>query len=170
MNEGNAPQHDRDPRVMTGGLLIAIGLLLFVLQFVTGPTVSILFLLGGAGFVVAYFNRKRYGYLVPGCILIGIGIGNLGEQSSIPIQNMSSIGLGIGFLGIYVVDRLYRGQTAWWPLVPGLILAGVGLLTGHVDFSRLISKGWPLILVVFGILFLTGTLGTKRSHGGDAGG
>jgi len=162
MNEDKSPVEERDPRIITGAVLIAIGLLLFVLQFVTGPTVSLLFLVGGAAFVAVYFSRKVYRLLVPGCILIGIGIGHLGEQSSMPLQNMSSVGLGIGFIGIYVIDKIYRGKTAWWPLIPGGILLVTGAATGYVDFGKLISKGWPLILVILGVLFLTGALGSHR--------
>ncbi len=162
MNEDKSPVEERDPRIITGAVLIAIGLLLFVLQFVTGPTVSLLFLVGGAAFVAVYFSRKEYRLLVPGCILIGIGIGHLGEQSSMPLQNMSSVGLGIGFIGIYVIDKIYRGKTAWWPLIPGVILLVTGAATGYVDFGKLISQGWPLILVILGVLFLTGALGSHR--------
>lgn len=164
MNQEQTPEQDRDPKNMTGGLLIGIGLLLFILQFVTGPTFPVLFLLGGAAFVVVYFNRKAYGLLVPGCILIGIGIGRLGEQSSIPLHDVNLVGLGVGFLGIYVIDKLYRGQTPWWPLVPGLILVMHGGFSGHVEFGKLVSKGWPLILVILGILFLSGKLGSKRER------
>ena len=50
----------RDPRKVTGAVLIVIGLLLFALQLATGITVTIMFLVGGAIFIAAYFNVHRF--------------------------------------------------------------------------------------------------------------
>ena len=85
-----------------------------------------------------------------------------------PPGRETAVGLGIGFIAIFVVDRFYRGKTAWWPLIPGLILLVTGAATGHIDFGKLMSKGWPLILVILGILYLTGLLGSKsKGNGGN---
>jgi len=164
----NTPADERDPRKVTGAVLIAIGLLLFLLQVATGITITILFLVGGAIFIAGYLNRRSYGLLIPGCLLVGMALGQLGEEYVDFIHNPNFLGLGLGFLAIYGVDKLRSGTTAWWPLIPGFILLFMGLETGRLNMGTLISKGWPLVLVIVGILYLTGRIGT--AGGGDRGG
>ena len=159
-----APANERDPRKVTGVVLVAVGLLLFILQVATGITVSLMLLVAGIAFLAAYFNKRAYGLLIPGCILIGMSLGRLGEEYVDFIHDPSFVGLGIGFLAIFVVDRFYRGATGWWPLIPGFILLFMGLETGGMNIGELLSKGWPLALVILGILYLTGKIG---SRGGD---
>lgn len=151
---------ERDPRKVAGAVLIAIGVMLFIIQYASGVAYSILFLAGGAVFLFAYFNKPNYGLLIPGCIMLGIGAGHLGEQAMIPVDNMGAVGLGLGFVAIYVIDRKFRGKTHWWPLIPGLILFVNGLGSGYDDFSRLISRSWPIVLIIVGLLFLTGKIGS----------
>jgi len=163
----NSPRRERDPRVIAGAILIVVGLLLFTLQYVTGVAYSLIFLVAGGVFLIAYFNKRSYGLLIPACIMLGIGVGRLGEEAALPVDDMSQLGLGIGFVSIYIIDRLYRGRADWWPLIPGAILVVNGAGSGYVDIGRLISKGWPIILVIIGILFMTGKLGTDHRKKGQ---
>jgi hypothetical protein len=165
MNE-NHPRNGRDPRRVTGVVLIAIGLALFVLQIATETTVTIMFLVGGAIFIAGYFSRRSYGLLVPGCLLVGMALGQLGEEYVDSLRNPTLIGLGIGFLAIFAVDRIHSGQTSWWPLIPGFILFFMGLDTGRLDMGIVLSKGWPLILVFAGLLYFTGRIGSRHRGGG----
>jgi hypothetical protein len=150
---------DRDPRKVAGAVLIVIGALLLILQYATGVAYSIMFLIGGSAFLIAYFGKRTYGFLIPGCIMLGIGVGRLGEEASLPVDDASAIGLGIGFVAIYGIDRLFNRKSHWWPLIPGLILFvnGIG---SDFDFGRLISRGWPVILIIVGLLFLGGKIGS----------
>ena len=162
MNQ-NSPDNERDPRRVTGIVLIAIGALLFALQIATGITVTILFLVGGAIFIAGYFNKRTYGLLIPGCLLVGMALGQLGEEYLDFVHNPNFVGLGLGFLAIFAVDKFHSGTTAWWPLIPGFILLFMGLETGHMNLGKLLSKGWPLVLVIVGILYLTGKIGYGRA-------
>jgi hypothetical protein len=78
------------------------------------------------------------------------------------MYNPNFVGLGIGFLAIFTIDKLYRGTTSWWPLIPGFILLFMGLETRGMNMGTLLSKGWPLALVIVGILYLTGKIGSHR--------
>jgi hypothetical protein len=153
-------------RVIVGSILILLGIAWFALQFTQGfGDAAILFLIGGA-FVAGYFYRRAYGLLIPGCILLGIGLGSVGESSLFGVSDFSQIGLGVGFIAIYVIDRVYRGSTPWWPLIPGGILIVTGVATLSEDLGRIIEVGWPLILVLAGLLLIGGAFGlfgTKRS-------
>jgi hypothetical protein len=160
------PTNGRDPAKITGAILILVGLVLFVLQMSTGITVSIMFLVGGAVFIAAYFNKQTYGLLIPGCILIGMGLGQLGDEYVDFIHSPNYVGLGLGFLAIFAVDKLKRGSSPWWPLIPGFILLVMGLETNRLNMGTLFSKGWPLALVVVGLLYLSGRLGSRGRRGG----
>lgn len=146
-------------RLIAGAVLIVIGLGLLALQFVEGLGESVmLFLIGGA-FIAGYFYRRSYGLLIPGCILMGIGLGSVGESALIDIGGLSSVGLGVGFVAIYLIDLVYSGATHWWPLIPGGILIVQGLSEGSRTFERLFEVGWPLIIIFVGLLILAGAFG-----------
>jgi len=133
-------------KVTTGITLIVLGVILFALQFAEGYSEALMFFLFGAGFLVVYFYKKRYGFLIPGCLLMGLGLGTVFRSSG----NLESIGLGIGFVAIYVIAYLYEKRTNWWPLIPGVILIFTGIGRG----SDVFSKGWPLIIILFGIFII----------------
>lgn len=160
----NGQNEERDPKRVTGTVLIVIGLLLFALQLATGITVTILFLVGGAVFIAGYYNRRAYGLLIPGCLLVGMGLGQLGEDYLEIVHDPSSLGLGLGFLAIFAIDKLRRGTTPWWPLIPGFILLFMGLEPGRMNLGALFSKAWPLVLVVIGLFYLTGRIGSGRAR------
>src|SRR5688500_13461197 len=121
-------------RALAGSVLVVLGLGLFALQLVGPPgDATALFLVGGL-FVVAYFWRNVYGLLIPGCILLGLGLGRVGD--------LEAIGLGVGFLAIYLIDSVYRGRTHWWPLIPGVVLAGGGVVRLSADLQPALAVGW----------------------------
>lgn len=157
---------DRQGRIFFGAILIILGIGLIALQYVEGfNDAVILFLIGGL-FVAGYFYRRSYGLLIPGCILLGIGLGKVGESTLLAFGGFEQLGLGVGFVAIYIIDLVYRGSSSWWPLIPGLILIVVGLAEGSKDFERLVSVGWPIIFVFFGLLLLAGAFGlTGRKKG-----
>ena len=147
--------------------LIIVGAVLFALQFSRGPEDAIVFLVVGAVLLAAYFRRKSYAFLVPACILLGIGLGAVGERSGIEFDDFGSFGLGLGFLAIFIIDTIVRGRTHWWPLIPG----GVLLLGSVSDLpvTRVITRGWPLILVVVGLWLLLRNRGIARHDDGGSG-
>lgn len=151
----------RRSQVTAGAILILLGVGFFALQFVKGiGDAAILFMIG-ALFIAGYFYSRAYGLLIPGCILLGVGLGSVGEQSAFAFGDLGLIGIGVGFVSIYLVDRIYRGESHWWPLIPGGILLVLGLAEGNANFMRLLSLGWPLILVLVGLLILTGVFRMK---------
>jgi len=133
-------------RVTTGITLIVLGVILFALQFAEGYSNAWMFFLLGAAFLVAYFYKRKYGFLIPGCLLFGLGLGTVFRSSG----NLESIGLGIGFIAIYVIAYLYEKKSHWWPLIPGVILIFTSIGKG----SNAFSKGWPLIVVLIGIFII----------------
>ncbi|MFQ5512141.1 MAG: hypothetical protein ACE5EO_09855 [Candidatus Krumholzibacteriia bacterium] len=146
-------------RHILGSTLIVLGLVLFLTRIFNGPTDTVvLFTIGGV-FLAWYLYRRRYGMLVPACILLGLAVGRTLDRTALRLEDPNKLGLGIGFVSIFVIDMLIRERSPWWPIVPGaiLIVLGVGLDFGPADW--LMTYGWPLIFVVAGLLFLTGIVG-----------
>src|SRR5690606_3777632 len=109
-------------------LLILLGL---VLLQVTRAKVGVEAVVLGIGsiFVVWYAFTNLYGLLVPGAIMTGLGLGLIAEElgylEGVPVL----LGLGGGFVAIFVVDLLVgnRRRGGWWPLIPAIPLISIGL-------------------------------------------
>ncbi len=153
---------------VTGAVLILLGVVLFALQVLEGFGETLLLFLIGGLFVTGYLYRRAYGLLIPGGILLGIALGSIGERTALSIGDLGSIGLGLGFLSIYIIALIVQGHSPWWPLVPGLILVVTGLSQGSETFDRLLSIGWPLILIGAGIFVLAGAFGRRSPATGEA--
>jgi hypothetical protein len=153
-------------QLATGSILILLGIGFFALQVLEGfGDAAVLFLIGAAC-IAGYLFWNAYGWLIAGGILMGIGLDSIGESAVLAFRNFSPMGLGLGFVSIYVIDLIYRGRTSWWPLVPGGVLIISGLASGNEVLQRLLSIGWPLTLIFIGLLLLAGAFGyTGRKHG-----
>jgi len=74
-----------------------------------------------------------------------------------------SIGLGLGFVAIFVVQLVVARASHWWPLIPGGILVLVGLAETVPQAQAVLEKGWPVILIVIGLAILGGQFWRTRS-------
>jgi hypothetical protein len=152
----------RKSPVVAGLALIVAGLALFFLRHSVETRVLMFLLIGGA-FVAVFLYERAYGFLVPGGIMLGLGVGLLAEDWSwLPIAQPAPFGLGLGFLLIYALDHVLTREGGWWPLLPGgmLVLVGIGL---QRDFLRwTFREGWPLAIVAVGLfLVLRGLFGSS---------
>jgi len=165
----SAPRRRRTPRSDPGSLvagLVIAGLGLFFLAGQLEPDIGrFVTLFIGLALLAVFVVRREYGFLVPGSILTGIGIG-IALEPAVTGHSQSGVmmlSLAGGFLGIWVLGSLYRvPQNHWWPLIPGGILTLIGL----VQLSRTDVEGalrlWPIILIIIGSLVLGRTI-TRRS-------
>jgi hypothetical protein len=145
-------------------VLIGIGVVLLIAQLTgIGPEAVVAVI--GAGFLIAYAATRTYGFLIPGGIMTGLGIGIVIEVEAAGSRGEPVLlGLGIGFLAIYAVDAMVRRSAAlWWPVIPGGILATIGVLvgTGREGWLQNAGSWWPAILIVIGALIL---LSQRRSE------
>lgn len=113
-------------------------------------------LLVGALFLVGYFVRRTYGFLIAGGILFGIGLGQLGEEIFDVGDGIETIGLGLGFVSVYVIDRIDRADAPWWPLIPGLILLATGLGSVGGEIADVMDYVWPGLLILLGLALIFG--------------
>ena len=158
----------RSPRIAAGSVLIVLGLGLLGLQVLDGVGDSIWLLVIGTLFIAGYLFRRAYGLLVAGSIITGIGLGQVGEEAFGNVDEITTIGLGTGFVAIYVIDRLYSGSSHWWPLIPGGILLMTGLSSAGEPFSRLLELAWPLLMIIVGLALLFGLTEKRNRSRGEA--
>lgn len=157
-------------------VLIGIGVALLIAQ-TTGIGGEAIVAVIGAGFLLAYAATRQYGFLIPGSIMSGLGVGIVYEtqvagSNGAPVL----IGLGVGFLAIYAIDGFVRrASAAWWPLIPGGILATIGVLigAGREDWLSTAGAWWPVVLIIIGAVMLftqrkTGPPATDPENAGEA--
>ena len=140
-----------------GAILIALGALFFVVQLTDGGGEAVVAVIGGA-FLVAYAFTRQYGFLVPGGIMTGLGVGIVLQNEATPeAGGVVVIGLGVGFLLLYAIDLLVRqGAALWWPIIPGGILTAIGVLieADQVQILNQLEWAWPLVLIAIGVIVL----------------
>lgn len=147
-----------DRRLIPGIMLIIIGVILLVVtQWDIGGEVVLPLI--GATFLVGYARTASYGLLIPGCIMVGLGTGIIVENFGLLASGASVLlGLGAGFLAIVIIGRMVDPeiQGSWWPVIPGLILGGMGILLAidALHILEMISRWWPAILIAMGLWLL----------------
>lgn len=139
-------------RRVSAFVLIALGVVFLVVQQ-AGVGGEAIVLAIGAAFLVAYAMTGTYGFLVPGGIMTGLGAGIL-YNAQTGNGGAVVLGLGLGFLSIYVLSR--RVPAGWWPLIPGGILTVIGLATAANREGLLgeIARWWPVALILAGLAIL----------------
>lgn len=143
-------------RVLPGIMLIVIGIVFLLAQQsrIGGQAVVAAI---GLAFLVAFFYTRNYGFLVPGGIMTGLGLGII-YQSRADAGWAVVLGLGLGFVAIYVIDVLTGGRRGgqWWALIPGGILTAIGLLQagGQSGVMGTVGRWWPVILIAIGVYLL----------------
>lgn len=149
---------------LPGVILIVVGVTLFAVQLLQLDA-DVIVVVIGLVFATAYAATRRYGLLIPAGILTGLGAGILLEDLG-AMGEPAMLGLGLGFLAIYGVDRLSscgREPGRWWPLIPGgivTIIAGASGTFGE-EGGRAIEQGWPILLIAVGAwLLLRGRVST----------
>ena len=133
-----------------GLALVIIGATLLVLLQL-GATGEVVVALVGAAFLVVYAATRSYGFLVPGGILTGLGIG-LVLESILALGGGVLLSLAAGFAFVALLDRIAGGRRegGWWPLIPAGILAVTGL-TQVLGGWEILRQWWPLALIAVGV-------------------
>jgi len=152
-------KNERKGQVMAGVILIILGLSISGLRLFYGfHQNSFMMLLGGL-FVAAYFYKDSYGLLISGCILLGLGLGSFSHGYFWRFPHLTTLGLGIGFICIYVIDLFNKRKTHWWPLIPGGILLLTSLSFRPFSIWRFFHLGLPVILIVIGLWIIAKSTG-----------
>jgi hypothetical protein len=162
---------------VAGVVIVGIGLFFLLAQVI--PDIGrFIPLFIGLSFLAAFVLKREYGFLVPGCIVSGVGVGVVlagvvDERWSGAVVLLS---LASGFIAIWVVSVLLRrvdkdwprgasrdaAQALWWPLIPGGILALVSLIVlAEEGFESELLRWWPLLVIGAGIVVLVSALSRR---------
>lgn len=163
-NEMSAQSTEKRHRLVWGIVLVGIGLWMLVSNL-TDWNLGAAFPLGlGLLFLVWGSVSRKLGLLIPGGILSGIGAGALllaGPFSG--LEEPASGGLfmlsfAVGWALITLASALFIHETAWWPLIPGGIMAFIGgaLLIGGpaLEVLEYFGQGWPIVLIAVGLYLI----------------
>jgi len=121
-------------------------------------------LLAGAGFWIGYYqDRKNYGLLMPGTILIVYGLlffycSAEGWYLMSDLWPFFILGPGLGFFMMYLLGEREKGM-----LVPASILSGIAVLflLSQSGFWRY----WPVALIIVGIVLILKKLTSEEKRG-----
>ena len=152
----------RQRRVGAGVVLIVVGVALYLQQHYTRIGDEAVPLILGAAFLGGYFYKRQFGLLIPGCLLLGLGLGSIGEGWIDPSADGTLLGLGLGFFAIWILGFLIEKRRHFWPLIPGAALVLTALPQTDAVASYLFEN-WQLILILIGVcLLLVAFFGEKE--------
>ncbi len=158
-------------------VIIGIGLFFLLAQFV--PDIGRWITLAiGLIFLAAFIAKLEYGFLIPGCIVSGVGVGIvLAGVVDDPWSGAAVLfSIAGGFIAIWVVSVLIRrvdkdwprgesrdaAQALWWPLIPGGILTLVGVIVlAEEGFESDLLRWWPLLIIGAGLVVLVSALSRR---------
>ena len=122
------------------------------------PVISLVVLIFG-------IRQRTFNLLLPGGILFFLGLG--GFLAFYVLQGLDihfrigvlSISLGICWLAVTSITALFNQKIAWWALIPGLSMVGIGISLIFTRFQWFDVAFWALLGL--GIAFLIWAYGTK---------
>ena len=155
----------RRERLAAGIALVAIGAIALAGQVFRSEQLGLLVLPAlGISFLAWGIAARHGGPLIPGGILSGIGLGALLIEQ--PLAHLDGEARGGVFLLAFaagwgliaLLATLVDGRRHWWPLIPGGIMAVIGLtvVSGGAALRVLDAVGgaWPIGLIAVGLYLL----------------
>ncbi len=147
-----------------GIMLVVVGGVLLLTRFALVETAPAWLLGVGVGLALIAIASASYGALVGGMVLLGLGSGMLlGDRGvwQIPSATWTVLGLGAGFIAIWLLALLLKLRSHWWPLVPGFALLAIGGARFYRHFALIpppvmiaVRTWWPALLLVAGVWIL----------------
>lgn len=150
--------------VIPGALLILIGVLILLDQFVSMPS-------GVAAVAVGLFllllraGRGARGFTIAGSILLCAGVGfTLTQLHLLPPGSeypVNILFLAVAFFLMHIIEFRRMGN---WPIIPGIclvVVAGIVFVSDNLErfgsFWGMLLRFWPLALICGGAALLLGT-------------
>ncbi len=140
-------------RVVAGGVLLAVALFALVGQYLPRAFTGRLFpALLGVAFIVWAALARTSGLLVPGGILVGIGVGAWLQSAYGPAAFLLSMAGGFLLVSLLSLALFGAKKNTWWTVWPALGLSIAALAAGGGpevrEFFRSLREVWPWVLIV----------------------
>lgn len=162
-NNNNSITNNSDFRIL-GILLLIVTVTFLLLERVlrTGWLTMMILPLCGLLFIIGGIRMSRFGIVISGCLLVGLGSGisiALGQLRMLTWQERMGYGLilfSLSWLGITFFSLILGRRVIWWPLLLTGIIGGasIPLIFTEVtilDFEMFISIGLGLAFLLWGI-------------------
>jgi hypothetical protein len=107
----------------------------------------------GGVLLFGFLITRHYGFLVPGGIVSGVGVGIVlvADDPTGTRGALFLLALGVGFISIWVLGGIFRvPENHWWPLIPGAILLLIGAVALAGPEAQRYLDYWPIVLVCIG--------------------
>lgn len=118
----------------------------------------------GMTLLIVGVNKKMIGFIIPGCLLVGIGPGVvLAWHVWVDLNPLAQTGVmlvwfALGWVLITVFSRIAIEKFVWWPLIPGGIIGmvGWGLYIGGNPGNAVnfIGNTGSIAMIIFGLYLL----------------
>ena len=102
----------------------------------------------GAGFWLVYLRQRSFWWaIIPGGTLVTLGAVATLDSSSLSVEGIFFLGLGITFALVGLLPaKHYKTQ---WAYIPAIVLGILGLTQLTILGARLINF-WPVVLIIVG--------------------
>lgn len=147
---------------LIGGLLLILAGVMLLLEslnlvalnwdMLIGP----LFFIGGLIFILRYLtNRGEWWPLIPGLVLMALGLIIFFDQSAFADQWSGLIFLGFLGIAFWLIYFLHREN--WWAIIPAGTLTTLAVVSALPDEGVLISGGafFLGLAITFGLVYLS---------------
>lgn len=161
---GSNPARGSNYLSLVGLFIMLFGTLFLIDQNLhTGWLSGIALPIAGAFMVFEGLRKRQFSWMVPACLILGLGIGAFVALS--PLFEISGarrvgsllIAFGIGWLLLCLVSYLMLHKTAWWAFFTGTIVLSFGLSFWFskdlwlTDFVLFVVTGTGIGFLVWGI-------------------
>jgi len=164
----SSPSEFRRGRLVAGGVLLAVAGAALAAPYLPPGLAGRAFLpFLGVAFIVWSALSRKCGLLVPGGVLLGVGIGAWLQASFGPAAFLFS--LAGGFLSISLLSVLIFGpqRKFWWTIFPagGLVFSGLVVAGGPEmrAMLRSLQAYWPYLLIVVALALIGSALRGPKS-------
>jgi hypothetical protein len=147
-----------------GAILVGLGFMLLLSQYLQATWITLMLVPSlGIVFLVLGLFYKRFGLLISGSLVAGLGLGSvfaMNDFVSLPASQkigLLLIGLALGWLLITLLSVFIIQRTSWWALVPTGAVGSLGfcLVVSSLrifDFVLFLGIGIGLPLLIWGIV------------------
>lgn len=162
-SSASSPNEFRRGRLVAGGVLLAVAGAALAAPYLPPGLAGRAFLpFLGVAFIIWAALARKCGLLVPGGVLLGVGIGAWLQTRYGPAAFLFS--LAGGFLSISLLSMLIFGaqRRVWWTVFPagGLVFSGVMVAGGPEvrEMLRSLQVYWPYLLIVVALALIVSAL------------